>query len=112
MAMADQAAAKFPSYTPYCSAGPYVTAVLIPLGNCRAVPRGNNARIVRAGNSRFIRLDLGRPVRGCQRSYRFQLVNFRGRVVRGPVTLRVCRAGKPGAATCGPVTVTSAVPSC
>ncbi|CAI5466052.1 unnamed protein product [Closterium sp. Yama58-4] len=85
MAMADQAAAKFPSYTPYCSAGPYVTAVLIPLGNCRAYPRGNNARIVRAGNSRFIRLDLGRPVRGCQRSYRFQLVNFRGRVVRGPV---------------------------
>eukprot|EP00475_Leptophrys_vorax_P008198 TRINITY_DN15278_c0_g1_i1.p1 TRINITY_DN15278_c0_g1~~TRINITY_DN15278_c0_g1_i1.p1 ORF type:complete len:503 (-),score=-33.26 TRINITY_DN15278_c0_g1_i1:494-2002(-) len=103
----------FPTHTPACNTGPYVAAVVIPLpASCKNPPRGKFVELVRQGAKRFLRLSYGAPGAGCQRRYNFQYPNFHGKVVKGAVIMRVCKAGPPRMQTCQRVTVTTAVPQC
>ncbi|GJP35657.1 hypothetical protein CLOM_g20175 [Closterium sp. NIES-68] len=105
--------AKFPTFTPWCKTGPYVAAVLIPLGKaCPTPPTSKFVTVVKNNNKRYIRLSKGKAGRGCQRQYKFQFPNFLGKVIQGAVVMRVCKAGPPFIKTCGSVTMTSAIPSC
>ncbi|CAI7748226.1 unnamed protein product [Closterium sp. NIES-53] len=83
---AQSGMAKFPTFTPWCKTGPYVAAVLIPLGKSCPTPP----------TSKYVTV----------------FPNFMGKVVQGAVVMRVCKAGPPFVKTCGSVTMTSTVPSC
>ncbi|CAI5458217.1 unnamed protein product [Closterium sp. Yama58-4] len=103
----------FPSSTPSCSSGPYVSMLFIPLKpSCPSPPNTRQLTVITYKNIRYLRLRFGVPGKGCQRLYKFQLPHFLGRLVKGPVTMRVCAQGTPKKNSCGVMTLTAAVPSC
>eukprot|EP00475_Leptophrys_vorax_P021508 TRINITY_DN29233_c1_g1_i1.p1 TRINITY_DN29233_c1_g1~~TRINITY_DN29233_c1_g1_i1.p1 ORF type:complete len:335 (-),score=23.44 TRINITY_DN29233_c1_g1_i1:157-1161(-) len=108
----------YPSITPQCDTGVYVSSALIPLGKCK-VKATNTCKIVKVNGANYAKLSYGAPTSStansyivCQRRYKFEVPNFNGQVKQGPVTMRVCQAGTAKATTCGPVTMTTAVPYC